>query len=471
MQHIKIHHFFYLFPIFVWVTLYYGLSFDGLYGQDSYEYLRYTEALRSFMQTGKSPGDYFWGVYYPIFGSILSFIIPNTAIALQLISVFAFSITAFYLEKIIQLTYNENSAQNIPFLFFILSPIALVHSILIMSDMLACCFTTLAIYHLLLFIQKDTNRNFLFGAVLAVFALLTRYAAAVILLPFCVLALIHLIKKKNYTYLLLSVLFSGLVAIPHIVIRSQNSLQFLSHPWLQSWSFLNIFQSDFTTVDGETKNRYINLIYTFFTFFHPAFLFFGIVLFAVFLKRRKITFYKYQKLFLTAILLYLLFLGGIPFQNKRFLILSFPLAIAFLFPFIKEFFEVLKNQKAVFIVIILIQFSIGLYYGKPFYQRNSLEKNIADGIRTYQGNTLYAFDIDIALKNRKLDFRYKSLWKEKLPDFEKNALLLVNEKQLEKQWKGKNPWLNWETVKQDYQLEKLKNFPGDFNLYRIVEKK
>lgn len=92
-------------------------------------------------------------------------------------------------------------------------------------------------------------------------------------------------------------------------------------------------------------------------------------------------------------------------------------------------------------------------------------------MKSYQGKTLYAFDIDIALKRRKLDFNYISLWKTKYSDFEENALILINEKQLEKQWKGKNPLLNWKHLKNNYRLEKLKHFSGDFNLYRIDGKK
>ncbi|KGO95982.1 ArnT family glycosyltransferase [Flavobacterium enshiense] len=468
---IKSKHIIYLFPLLVWAVVCYGFSFDGLYGQDAYEYLRYTEALKTFLETGKTPGDYFWGVYYPIFGCLLSFVIPNTAIALQLISVLSLIVTSVYLDKIIRLTYQQKSVKHITFIFFTLSPIVLIHSMLAMSDMLACCFTTVAIYYLLLFIEKSGNRNFIIGAILVAFALLTRYAAMVILLPFCILAFMRLIKNRSYFCLFFSAVTAALVAIPHIIIRSQNSFQFLSHQWLQAWDILNLFRSDFVTVDGEQHYRFINIFYAFFSFFHPIFLAFGIVFLLFFLKSRKIRLHKYQQLFLTAIILYALFLGAIPFQNKRFLILSFPLVIAFLFPFLSQLAEVFKNRKLIFPAIFLIQLSLGLLCGKSFYERNTLESTIADEVEKYEGNTLYSFDIDIALKGRKLNFNYKSLWKEEYSEFKKNALLLVNEKQVEKQWKGKNPLLNWENVKNNYQLAKLKSFEGDFNLYRIDAKK
>lgn len=63
-------------PIFIlvlFILIHLILDFDGLYGQDSYEYLRYTKALHFYFKTGIPPGDYFWPLFYPIIGSIFSF--------------------------------------------------------------------------------------------------------------------------------------------------------------------------------------------------------------------------------------------------------------------------------------------------------------------------------------------------------------------------------------------------------------
>jgi len=468
---IKPKYWYYLVPILCWVVVYFGFSFDGLYGQDAYEYLRYTEALKTFLENGTPPGDYFWGVYYPILGSVLSFILPSTTLSLQLISVGSLILCGIYLKKIIQLIYKQKNTDLIPVLFFTLSPIVLVHSLLVMSDMLACCFTTLAVYQLLYCIKKSDSKSFVFGSIFVALALLTRYASIVILLPFCLSAFYQMLSTKRFWTLLFSVAAVGLVAVPHLVIRSQNSLQFLSHQWLQNWNFFNLFESSFTTIDGTMQYPFINLIYIAFSFIHPVFLAFGLLLLIFFLKKRTFWFTKYQKLILAAIVMYALFLGGIPFQNKRFLLLSFPLVIAFLYPLTQQVLLQFKNRKIVVFLIVLTQLSIGTYYAKTFYQRNQLEKTIAKAMKQYEDATLYSFDIDIALKGRKLRFNYKSLWKEKLHEFDKNALLLVNEKQLQKQWQGKNPLYNWEILQKQYELEKINAFESDFNLYRIGNKK
>ncbi len=461
----------YFVPILLWIICYFVFSFDGLYGQDAYEYLRYAEALKIYLVTGKLPGDYFWGVYYPVLGSLLSFIVPNIALSLQLISFLSLIVCTRYIEKIIHLIYKDNSFQNIPFLFFTLSPIVLIHSFLVMSDLLACCFTTLAFYYLLSSLETKQNKTILIGFLFCTLAIMTRYASAVILFPISCMTLIQLVKEKNYKVFLTSFFIFLLVIIPHVFIRFNNSFEFLSNQWLKNWNILNLFEKDFYTADGEIHNKSINLIYTFFPLFHPIFGFLGGIIIFVFIRYKSFAFLKYDKLVITTVTLYALFLGGIPCQAKRFMILSFPLVIVLFYPIIKTFFNSFKQQKLVFIAIFFIQLTLTSYFVLPFYNRNKLEKTICTDIKKYEGETIYIFDIDLALKGRKLEFKYENLYFKKYNKFEKNALILINEKQLEKQWKGKNPQINWENIQKKCVLIKLKTADENWNLYRISDLK
>jgi hypothetical protein len=449
------------------MVAYFGFSFDGLYGQDAYEYLRYTEALKTFLLTGTPPGDYFWGVYYPILGSLISCIVPNTALALQLLSVVSLLIATIYTNKIIGLVYTEKATGPLVFLFFTLSPIVIIHSLLVMSDMMACCLTTTAIYFLLSFTKTIKTGQLLAGVALASMAILTRYVAIVILVPFAMAAFIALIKSKRYAMMLYSVLLMALIAAPHLWIRSQDSLHFLSHQWLQSWQFVNLFKADFTTVDGVAHNHFINLVYAFFSFFHPIFMVFGCVLLIAIAWKRNFYINSSQKLILVSIVMYAVFLAGIPFQNKRFLLLSFPLVVVLLFPFIQQSIRLLKYRNVVLAFVGFVQILLAAWFIMPFYNRNLLEKHIAAAVAPYQNQTLYAFDIDIALQGRKLQFNYKNLFLQKYSDFGQNALVLVNEKQLMKQWQGKNPAMNFLDLKEKYSLLILAELPEGWTLYKI----
>ncbi len=106
-------------------------------------------------------------------------------------------------------------------------------------------------------------------------------------------------------------------------------------------------------------------------------------------------------------------------------------------------------------------------FGEKVYDRNLLEKNISKEMQHYTGKTLYSFDIDIALQGRKVALNYKSLYVERYAHFEKNALLLINEKEILDHWKGANPFINWSSIREKCVLLKLKTYNEDWNLYQI----
>ena len=58
------------------------INYNGLYSQDSHEYLRFSQEISDFFKTGDAPGKFFWAVNYPLLGSVLAFVTGN-AIALH----------------------------------------------------------------------------------------------------------------------------------------------------------------------------------------------------------------------------------------------------------------------------------------------------------------------------------------------------------------------------------------------------
>ena len=73
------------------------LPFNGLYGQDSHEYFRFSQHLQSVLLSGTPVGEFFYPVMYPLIGAILGFVLPDVA-ALQGISLASFW-TSHILEK------------------------------------------------------------------------------------------------------------------------------------------------------------------------------------------------------------------------------------------------------------------------------------------------------------------------------------------------------------------------------------
>lgn len=451
------------------VIIRFALQFDGLYGQDAYEYLRYTNEMYSFFVNGTLLGDYFWGIGYPFFGCIVNFFVHNGAVALQLVSLAAAFTTWIYTDKIIALIYPEEPNYIITFLFLVLSPIFIIQSFLVMSDMLACSFIIMAIYYFIQFIIQSQNKHCMLGVIFSMLSLQTRYASVVILLLFSVLVLIKLLKSKNYKMILFAVLIVVIISLPHIYIRSNNSLQFLSHNFLTEWNIMNLFKSSFTTFDGKSQNKCINLIYCLFSFYHPQFFAFGCLVFIwAFIKKHQLLVgNRFQNVMLLSLLTYAIFLAGIPFQNKRFLALSFPFVIIVCYPVLKQIISTGKWSKSLIIGVLVLQFGCIVYFGKPIYQRSELEKTIANDLIAFSNKTIYTFDIDIALKGRNVQLDYQNIWYKEYESFDKGALVLLNAAKLEKQWIGFNPLTNWNKLKVYGNLKVLKSYGDGWNLYQV----
>ena len=457
-------------PILFWLIIYWGYGFDGLYGQDSYEYLRYANAIRNFILTGENPGDYFWPLYYPIFGAIVSLVIKNTVISLQLISVLSLSVSSIYLYKLMLLVFpfKKKITALYTILFFIFSPFVIRSSMIIMSDILATCFIILTVYNFYKFKINTTIFNFYNIAVFSALALMTRYACAVVLIPIVMASSFYFFKTRGLIkHIPFLILISCFLLFPHFVVRYSNYGSFLSHQWLQNWSLAHFFQSSFTTIDGSSYNLFPNLIYGFSNFFHPGYLLFGLpFIFLIFLKPIA----KYStSILLFSVVLYAFFLAGIPFQNNRFLLLSFPLVILVLFPAF-DYLNEIFSRKLIYIgsiLILSIQLVLTARAFKPTLERNNFEVEMVKLMKPYQDKTLYSFDVDVALKGRGLDFEYHNLWGKKYTNYKQGDLVLFHPTKFEEQWKGKNPMLNWNFLSSHFKLKPLLNCPDGWQLYQI----
>ena len=462
-----------LTTIILFIIIRYILDFNGLYGQDAYEYLRYTKALHVYFKTGIQPGDFFWPLYYPIAGAFLSFLIESE-IALQIITIACLSISTYYVIKLIHLLYPTKFNPFIYVLiFFTLSPMVFRLGIITMSDMLSTTCILLSFYNAITYYRNKTIKHLFFLVGFSVSAIMTRYVAFVVLLPLGLYTLHSIVKeKKALKYIPLLLILMLFLLLPHFIIRTENTTQFLKHDWLTQWSFLNFFKSSFTTADGISKNSLLNILYAFSSLFHPRYIFIGIILFPSYLKTK--TFTSETILIIISILLYNFFLAGIPFQNSRFLLLSFPLLIVILYPAFSHLIDKIESHKKKFYIILilfLIQIVLCMLSLKPIFERNRLEKDIALQLKEYQKNTLYSFDIDIALEGQGLNFKYKNLWLKKYTSFKTNALVLFHPSRFKPQWEGQNPILNWNKLNQDYDLRIIKKLPDGWILYKIQEKK
>lgn len=449
------------------------IGFDGLYGQDSYEYLRYANAIQTYITDGIHPGNYFWPVLYPTLGSLLGFLFGSTAFALQFLSCLSFSIACVYIFKTIQLLYPKTEFHFYYVLIFgVFCPFLLKMSLIVMSDALTLAFVVLTFYFFFKSYHKNTSLTPIF--IFATCALMTRYASIFITFPVILYTLYLVWKRKQFLQLGLASLLSLVVIIPFLIFQWNALFEASSNPFLKMWSVGNYFQSSFTTQDGTTSYTFPNIIYTLYVLFHPGFIFLGSILSIIALRNYKSLFSFHQKILLICSALYIFFLAGIPFQNPRVLGLVFPLILIGLFPAFVRLMQ-LKNIKRMVIAIGIFFVALQLFFFsmtfKLIFERTIIEKELATMIKPYEGETLYSFDVDLAMEGRGLDFKYKNMFLERYKKFQANDLILFDPARYQTQWKDKTPMQNWEFIEQNYQVKVLETHSEGWKLYQIIQEK
>ncbi len=443
-------------------------NFDGLYGQDSYEYYRYTERLAAFLKGGAFPGDLVWPKGYLFICAFTSFILP-TALAGQLISITCLYLSFLFLYKTARVLYKDSSFLLIYLaLSFLLSPYILRLSAVMMADTLAIlCLSACAYYSI------SYQRQAKFGQLLALtiwasLGAFSRYAVIVPIVPFVIWAIILWFKQRRWSQLCLLVI-PALFLIVHLYFEGNGS-DFLSHHFIDHWNIANWFKREFvgaTDPQLPTANYILpNLLYYSLGFFHPGFFFLLPFLLIFLLKNRSFT--QFPSVLWISILSYSLFLAGITFQGSRYLSLSYPLLVLLFFPAFADLMKRTKKWKN-FVLMAITCMQILLFYRamQPSYQMNQFEQYTAEVLHKYEGQTLYSFEVDISLQQRGLQFNYLNLWAREYEEFESGALIVFNEKRFANQYEGKNLMNNWIKVQALHELVEISDLNQGWKLYRI----
>ena len=356
----------YLMPVVVWAIMRFWFGYDGLYGQDAYEYLRVARAIGE-NAFGDQVEGLFWPVIYPLWGAMLRWIVRDYSLALQLISLGGLLMTLRFLEVIFKL--EKDQPAYIPGLLWLgvaLSPFMMRFGISVMSDSLATGLVTGTLYFALSFRKEGEFQKLMLMALFGGLAVFTRYLSALVVFPVLAWSLWPLRPWKSSTnisdlapkipnrrlwtksFLVLAGVFSclALPALIQLLYSGGKPGGALDLSILAGWSPLNYFRSDFVQPMGTMHYRLPNWLYMGFPFFHPGFfsaMGLGLTMDLImrFFSMAK-TDWKIRDLLkpgllsngswlmLIMICIYLLFVGGLPLQNARYFLLISPLIFVFI---------------------------------------------------------------------------------------------------------------------------------------------
>jgi len=456
----------FLLPLVFMEVAHLAFHFNGLYGQDAHRYFQFVGELKRYFQEGISPGEFHWPVLYPLCGLMVKSVLGiNAALALQLISATSLGVSGVLVFKIIN---AESSVKSFLFVLVFLTfcPQLLVASVLCMSDLFSMMWVLLSWFFYLKWKREDWL-VWLFGFVAAAaLATISRYPAFLLVVIPLGHVFLKLFKAKDWRILLIPVLFL-VFCLPELVLHPTWESVSGSYQ-LNHWSVTNWFKSYFETNDGRQQYRFINLIYIIYPFWHPAYFFTGIVLvaFSVFKFSSKNGIWILP----ISIAVYLLFLGGVEFQNRRFFVLVFPLILIWMYQL--GFREMLKkvSDKVVFIftfTIGVVHLSIAGYYFTPHLELNQFERQLTVDLKPYEGNKLYCFYWDLALKSYGSNFDFHNLWEGKVKVVSKGDFVLFNYEELRDQWHGSQLMVNWNFIEQHHKLEVVETWGNGWRLYEI----
>src|SRR5688572_9153757 len=449
------------------------INYNGLYSQDSHEYLRYSHEITAFLKTGNAPGNFFWPVNYPLIASILSFITGNI-LALQLLSIIsaAWIIYLVVMFLIREFPGREREVSVFTVLFLGLSPYFFRYSISSMSDILATAFTCTAYYLLYLRFRTGKFRLMIFVLFFAGMAVCTRVAFIPFLIPVAFWSVFDLFKNRKYSLLFYSICLLLIPVVVYFYFKKEQSGEIFQHYLVGNWSVKNYFENSFSTPDGNSTYTLPNLLFVFSFLVHPGFLFPG-ALFIFLLCFKKNQPRLLYPLVLIGVVCYLLFIAGIPSRNTRYMIPVMPFFAITCFPAFMSVLAWLYKfglwKNVIITGILVIQIVLVIRAFLPFYKINRVEQQVVDEVIDYHPPIIYTLGIEGALKSYGYKGEIVSLWNSPVTFVKEGSLLLFNKDKSEYQWKGKMPLRNFYFILDSAKAKKVETLESGWEIYKIHE--
>ena len=456
------------------------LHFNGLYGQDAHEYLRQSRALvgrlsgQAWAPEGLGDADFAGG--YPLAGALLQMLGVEAVVAMQAVSVLSAGAVLWLFERLLRLlTPGTSSRSRLLYagLLLALSPMLLRSGLVAMSDALGLALAMAALWQGLRAMESRHPEGAVYAAVFAVLAATTRFALAPLLLPMAIAVAWRMAKRGRWGWLAAAAVAAGLACVPHFWLKSGIETSFLQNGLLRNWSAAHFFQNTFHTPSGTLRYTFPNGLYLLFPLAHPAFCLLLPGLFRL-AKRTDVHLFS-KKMLLACLVLYLLLLGGLPHQNLRYLLPAYVVVLLLMFPAWDRmvsygFYFFPRLTRGILAAVLAVQVVGAAFFLVPTLARCRLESALATELRPLlpPGATLFAFDVDVALRSYLPDIQIKNLWQQRYGRSDMaGQWLLFNEPALRQQWAGQNPMLNWAFAQQHFRLQPLRALPGGWTLYQM----
>lgn len=453
--------------------------FDGLYGQDAYAYLEFSKKFYEAITQFQIPPNFYWPIGYYLFTSVITiFMSGNIDLAGLLVSLNSGSLCAgFVFLLAYELASEFDKKQRIRLslyagLITAFSPILVKQSIVIMSDSLGLMFAAWGMWQFVKYFNEGRSKNVVFAFIMFSFAVMTRYAFALLVVPALAYLIFNLsvqkpLRRKYIKDVLIASLIGLIIFAPQLYYIFSHGVSYFQYEgehgtWAAGWNVLNFFKNEFMTFDGTKHYKLWNSLYYLSPAFHPMYLLiFGIP----FLSGLYLLVKKKQNgiliLMLGWIAAYYLYLSGNPFQSLRYT-MSFLPAMAIISAYGLAEINIKSLYKNIFLYAGLVLFILYVvYHISAFTEQKNSELEVVNFVKSgIPGNsTIFAFDITLAV-NHYTDFEAEEFFnnseeqiKNKIDSSAGDTYIILPVKSIITQWKGLPLEKKYDFLRSNYPLQ------------------
>ncbi|MFN7987397.1 MAG: hypothetical protein U0529_07995 [Thermoanaerobaculia bacterium] len=456
-----------------WTLFRLASGFDGLYGQDAYEYLRYAGEVRARLLGGPAPGAFFWPVVYPAATAVLSLLTGTTPPAAQLVS--GLSLLAAFAAGATALARRSPSDSRLAVAYwgvsFALAPYVFRASLSSMSDLLGAAFLCAFLLFAFEWERERRDGDLAASSFFAVAAVTTRHPVALVLAPAAALLAFQALRGRRLATAGLAAAAALLAFAPTLGLARAGGSDPLHYPGLRDWSLSNAVSRTTESVDGRQTYRVPTALFALSTLASPGFFVLGVPLL---LAVRKEDFAEPLARALAAGgLLSTAFHAGVPYHNDRHLLASFPLVPFLLFP---AFARVARARiaalprlaaPAALVIVGSVQLVLAARACRDVFAASRLDRAAAELLRETPGTKLYTFALTPALASRGVPQELVDLWTRAPDDARPGDLVLFAPGRFAGQWAGRKPMTGWQLLASRFELAPLRRLDGGFTLYRL----
>lgn len=454
----------------VWIACRAASGFDGLYGQDAHEYLRYASALRSWLSAGTHPGFSRWPPVFPMSAALLSLTGLSVATSTQMISFLSWLAAYWFGAAALERLHPGRNAAAYWALLFGLSPFLMRIALSSMSDMLAIAWGCAFLAFALRWYEERRALDMGWAALCFSCGAATRFSVPVVLGPIALGLAVEVLRTRDVRALVVSML--GGIPPAALAIRA-SSLEMLALSNAEEWKAANMLERSFSTPSGGSQSYALpNIVASFVPLIHPGFCVAGLLL-LIGLKREDTRAPATRALTLS-FLVFTLFLAGLALQNDRHRLAAFPLAMMLLFPsfargraWLASKIPFRSAMRIGAVVLVAIQLGLLAVTTRALFAAQRQEMRIVERLRSGPPVTLFTFSFTLGLQNRGVPQRVVELWNTSPAGAHPGDLVLFAPDRLAAQWSGHELMAHFAMLRPRLGPP-IDDFGGGWFLYRVV---